>query len=68
MGSRSVFLTGIFELVISRNSTITANATVRWTAQDWRIADGDLNGDGIVTIADLDLAYVQFGLALDPIS
>jgi len=25
-------------------------------------ADGDLNGDGLVTLDDLDLAFMQFGL------
>ena len=28
-------------------------------------ADGDLNGDGIIDDADLDLAFAQFGLAFD---
>jgi hypothetical protein len=36
------------------------------TGATW--ADGDLNGDGQVTMADLDLAYAQFGLELDVVS
>jgi len=36
------------------------------TGATW--ADGDLNGDGTVTMADLDLAYAQFGLELDVVS
>jgi hypothetical protein len=27
--------------------------------------DGDLNGDGIIDDADLDLAFEQFGLGFD---
>jgi len=28
-------------------------------------ADGDLNGDGTIDIADVDLAFAQFGLGLN---
>ncbi len=27
--------------------------------------DGDLNGDGVIDIEDVDLAFAQFGLGLD---
>jgi len=27
-------------------------------------ADGDLNGDGTIDVADVDLAFAQFGLGL----
>jgi|GEM_PF-2757875 len=32
------------------------------------LSDGDLNGDGEVTIEDLDIAYAQFGLGLTAVA
>ena len=29
---------------------------------------GDLNGDGLVSLADLDLAFAQYGLALNVVA
>ncbi len=42
-------------------AVIVTNANL--TGAVW--ADGDLNGDGAVTVADLDLAYSQYKLDLD---
>ena len=32
------------------------------------LTDGDLNGDGFIDAADLELAFAQFGLELDVVS
>jgi hypothetical protein len=49
---------GDFEITISGNHSMT-KAT--WS-------DGDLDGDGVVGDADLDLAFAQYGMWLDVVA
>ncbi len=51
------------DFIVDTADTAVIDANFGMTGATY--ADGDLNGDGVVSIEDLDLAFLQFGLGLD---